>query len=101
AVAAACNATRGTYAHLDRRANQLAPDLRRLGVGPEVRVGICLERSVGMVVALLATLKSGGAYVPVDPAYPSERIRFMLNDAGVAVLLTEQQLRDRTPVHDA
>lgn len=81
-----------SYQDLNQRANQLAHYLRKLGVGPEVKVGICVERSVSMVVGLLAILKAGGAYVPLDPAYPKERLAFMLEDARVPVLLTQQQL---------
>jgi amino acid adenylation domain-containing protein len=82
-----------SYAELNRRANQLARYLRELGIGPEVRVGVCVERSVEMIVALLATLKSGGAYVPLDPGYPPERLHYMLEDAQVAVLLAGTELR--------
>src|SRR5262249_27440143 len=70
-----------TYAELNARANQMAHYLRRLGVGPETLVGICMERGPEMVVKLLAVLKSGGAYVPIDPGYPAERIALMLEDA--------------------
>lgn len=77
-----------SYQELNQRANQLAHYLRSLGVGPEVLVGICLERSLAMVVGLLAILKAGGAYVPLDPAYPEERLASMLDDAQVPVLLT-------------
>ncbi|MBA2287589.1 MAG: amino acid adenylation domain-containing protein [Ktedonobacteraceae bacterium] len=80
-----------TYGLLEQKANQLAQVLRELGVGPEVRVGLCVERSLEMIIALLALLKAGGAYVPLDPTYPSERLSFMLADAGVAVLLTQQR----------
>jgi amino acid adenylation domain-containing protein len=93
AIALIFEAEQVSYAELNRRANQLAHYLRRLGVGPEVLVGICLERGVAMVVALLAILKAGGAYLPLDPAYPVERLSFMLADAGVTVLVTEQALR--------
>src|SRR5436309_8225532 len=79
-----------SYGQLDRRANQLAHYLRQLGVGPDVLVGLCMERSLEMVVGLLAILKAGGAYVPLDPAYPSARLAFMLQDAQVAVLLTQE-----------
>ncbi|HEX2093879.1 MAG TPA: amino acid adenylation domain-containing protein, partial [Longimicrobiaceae bacterium] len=82
-----------SYAELNERANQLAHYLRRHGVGPEVRVGICLERGPELVVALLAALKAGGAYVPLDPRYPAERLAFMLADADVAVLVTEEGAR--------
>jgi amino acid adenylation domain-containing protein len=81
-----------TYRELNARANRLAHSLQDLGVGPEVLVGICLERSVDMVVALLGVLKAGGAYVPLDPAYPQERLAFMIADAGVPVVLTQQAL---------
>ena len=79
-----------TYRELNNRANQLARYLKKLGVGPEVLVGICVERSMEMVVGLLGILKAGGAYVPLDPTYPKERLRFMLEDAHVSVLLTQQ-----------
>jgi amino acid adenylation domain-containing protein len=80
------------FAELDGRANQLAHYLRRRGVGPEVLVGVCMERSLGLVVALLAILKAGGAYVPLDPGYPAERLSFMLADAGAKILLTQRSL---------
>ena len=82
---------------LNARANRLARRLRILGVGPEVLVGLCTGRSTAMVVGLLAVLKAGGAYVPVDPAYPPDRIAFMLDDAQVSVLVTEQRLLDDLP----
>jgi amino acid adenylation domain-containing protein len=81
-----------TYQELDQRANQLAHYLITLGIGPEKLVGICLERSVEMVVGLLGILKAGGAYLPLDPAYPEERLRFMMEDSQVSVLLTQQKL---------
>ncbi|HEV2852358.1 MAG TPA: non-ribosomal peptide synthase/polyketide synthase [Thermoanaerobaculia bacterium] len=81
-----------TYGELDRRANRLANRLRRLGAGPESLVGVCLDRSFDLVVALLAVLKSGAAYVPLDPNYPGERLRFMLRDSGVRVLVARQGL---------
>ncbi len=90
-----------TYAQLNARANQLAHHLRRLGVGPEVLVGICVERSLEMVVGLLGILKAGGAYVPLDPDYPAERLAFMLEDTQAPVLLTQQALRQRLPAHNA
>ncbi|MET0396224.1 MAG: condensation domain-containing protein, partial [Longimicrobiaceae bacterium] len=86
-----------TYAELDRRSDALARRLAALGVGPEARVGICVERSPEMVVGLLAVLKAGGAYVPLDPAYPAERLAFMLADSGARVLLTQERLRGRLP----
>ncbi|HEX8353506.1 MAG TPA: amino acid adenylation domain-containing protein, partial [Pyrinomonadaceae bacterium] len=84
-----------TYGELNSRANDLARRLRGLGVGPEVRVAILLERSAALVVSALATLKAGGAYVPLDPQYPSERLRFMLADSGAQVLLTDSSLGAR------
>jgi amino acid adenylation domain-containing protein len=88
-----------SYAELNRRANQLAHFLRRHGVGPDVRVGVCAERSLEMVIGLLGILKAGGAYVPLDPAYPKERLTFMLDDARVPVLLTQGGLAGRLPEH--
>ncbi|MEA2695243.1 MAG: hypothetical protein QOJ16_4630, partial [Acidobacteriota bacterium] len=81
-----------TYGELDARADRLARRLRRLGVGPEVPVGLHLERSPGMVVALLGVLKAGGAYLPLDPSYPEERLAYMLEDSGVGVVLTGERL---------
>ncbi|HKX29837.1 MAG TPA: amino acid adenylation domain-containing protein [Blastocatellia bacterium] len=78
-----------SYGELNRRANQLAHYLRELGVGPDERVGICVKRSLEMIVGLLAALKAGGTYVPMDPAYPTERLNYMLEDSAPAVLLTE------------
>ena len=100
AVAVVGEAEQLTYAELDQRANQLAHFLIRQGVKADGIVGICMERGVGLVVALLGILKAGGAYLPLDPAYPQERLAFMLADAGVSVLLTQVHLRDRLP-HDA
>ncbi|MBW4569114.1 MAG: amino acid adenylation domain-containing protein [Tolypothrix carrinoi HA7290-LM1] len=86
-----------TYGELNAKANQLAHYLRSLGVKPEVLVGICVERSLLMVIGLLAILKAGGAYVPLDPAYPPERLAFILQDAQVSVLLTQQHLIENLP----
>jgi amino acid adenylation domain-containing protein len=82
-----------SYGELNRRANQLAHHLRRRGVGPESLVGVCLERSPEMVAALLGVWKAGGAYVPLDASYPPERLAFMVSDADVHVLLTEERCR--------
>jgi amino acid adenylation domain-containing protein len=86
-----------TYGELDARANRLAHHLRGLGVGPEVLVGLCVERSLEMVVAVLGILKAGGAYVPLDPEYPSQRLAFMLEDTGAPVLLVQSWLEERLP----
>ncbi len=86
-----------TYGELERRANRLAHRLRALGVGPESRVGLCLERSLELPVAALAVLKAGGAYVPLDPEHPAARLRFVLEDAGIAVLVTRGELLARLP----
>ncbi|MBW4635491.1 MAG: amino acid adenylation domain-containing protein [Iphinoe sp. HA4291-MV1] len=101
AVALVCEQERLTYQQLNQRANQLAHHLQALGVEREVLVGIYLERSVEMVVSILGILKAGGAYVPIDPTYPKERIAFMLEDAQVPVLLTQQKLLEALPEHEA
>ena len=101
AVAVVFEGERVTYAELDARANRLANHLRGLGVGPEVRVGVCAERSVDLVVALLATLKAGGGYVPLDPGYPRDRLAYMLEDSRVSVLLAQAPLAERIPPHGA
>ena len=100
AVAVVCNGQQLTYGALNRRANQLAHYLRALGVGPEVCVGLCVERSLELVVGLLGILKAGGAYVPLDPTYPQERLSFMLSDAQVAVLVTQQKIVADLPAHE-
>ena len=86
-----------TYRQLNARANQLAHYLKSFGVGPEVLVGICLERSLEMIIAVLGILKAGGAYVPLDPEYPQERLAFMLADTQTPVLLTQQKLLSGIP----
>jgi amino acid adenylation domain-containing protein len=86
-----------TYAELDRRADRLAAGLRARGVGPETRVGVCMERSPELVVSLLAVLKAGGAYVPLDPDYPAERLAHMAADSAVPVLLAQPHLRGGLP----
>jgi amino acid adenylation domain-containing protein len=90
-----------SYGELRAQASQLARHLRNLGVGPDSLVGVFLERSPRAIVALLAILKAGGAYLPIDPAYPSERISTILDDARPTVLLTEEHLLDRLPAHSA
>ncbi len=86
-----------TYGELHARSNQLASYLVKLGIAPEALIGICVERSLDMVVGLLGILKAGAAYVPLDPAYPNERLAFMLEDAEVALLLTQSALAKRLP----
>jgi amino acid adenylation domain-containing protein len=90
-----------TYNELNNRANHLAHYLQSLGVKPDQLVGICLERSLEMIVGLLGILKAGGAYVPLDPEYPIERLSFMLEDAQLSVLLTQQKLGETLPQHQA
>jgi amino acid adenylation domain-containing protein len=90
-----------TYRELNERANQLAHYLQSLGVGPESMVGIAVERSLEMIVGLYSILKAGGAYVPLDPTYPADRIAYMMEDASVPVLLTQQRLLDKLPPHKA
>ncbi|MFW9261381.1 amino acid adenylation domain-containing protein [Nostoc sp. CALU 546] len=90
-----------TYRELNTKANQLAHYLRSLGVKSEVLVGICVERSLLMVIGLLAILKAGGAYIPLDPSYPQQRLAYMLEDSQPTVLLTQQQLVENLPAHKA
>ncbi|PHM11387.1 hypothetical protein CK516_02895 [Nostoc sp. 'Peltigera malacea cyanobiont' DB3992] len=90
-----------TYHQLNSRANQLAHYLKSVGVGADVLVGLCVERSLEMVVGLLGILKAGGAYVPLDPEYPQDRLSFMLEDTQLSVLLTQQHLIERLPKHQA
>jgi amino acid adenylation domain-containing protein len=96
-VAVVCGDESLSYWELERRAVRLASGLRSLGVVTEARVGVCLERGLEMVVAFLGILKSGGAYVPLDPSHPRERLGFVVEDAGVEVILTQESLMDRLP----
>jgi amino acid adenylation domain-containing protein len=88
-----------TYQDLNKKANRLAHHLQAMGVGPNTIVGICLERSLDMIVALLGVLKAGGAYLPIDPMMPDERIAYMIQDAQIPILLTQSTLLDRLPTH--
>ncbi|NWE79930.1 condensation domain-containing protein, partial [Pseudomonas yamanorum] len=87
-----------TYRELDQRANQLAHQLISLGVGPEVLVGLAMERSLEMVIGLLAVLKAGGAYVPLDPDYPTERLAYMIEDSAIGLLLSQRRLLAQLPI---
>ncbi|MBP5968581.1 non-ribosomal peptide synthase/polyketide synthase [Pseudomonas iridis] len=98
AVAVTCDGQRLTYAELNRRANQWAHVLIERGVGPDVRVGVAVERSLDMIVAILAVLKAGGAYVPLDPGYPDDRLSHMIEDSGIELLLTQEHLLAQLPV---
>ena len=97
AVAAVFEDVHLTYAELNTRANQLAHYLRERGVGPDAIVGICVERSLEMVIGILGILKAGGAYLPLDPDYPRQRLAYMLEDAGPLLVLTQERLRERLP----
>src|SRR5260221_611509 len=88
AIALVAGAQTLSYKELNQRANQLAHYLQTLGVGPNVLVGLCVERSLDLVVGLLGILKAGGAYVPLDPMYPTERLAFMLEDSHAPILVT-------------
>jgi non-ribosomal peptide synthetase component F len=101
AVALRCEARFLTYGELNRRANRLARRLRELGAEPGVLVGLSAERSVDLVVGIVAILKAGGAYLPIDPSYPSHRQALLVADAGAPILLTQAALRDRLPDHSA
>lgn len=100
AIAVELEGKRLTYSELNERANQLAYYLRGMGVGPDSLVGVCMERSLEMVVALYGVLKASGAYVPIDPEYPEERIAFMLEDAHVPVLLSQRSVAEQLPQGD-
>jgi amino acid adenylation domain-containing protein len=101
AVALIFEGERLTYRELNQRANQLAHHLISLGVGPDVCVGIAMERSLEMVIALLSIMKAGGAYVPLDSAHPADRLAYMLHDARLTLLLSQESLRETLPEHQA
>ena len=101
AIALVFEETQLTYRELNERANQLAHHLQKLGIGPETLVGVFTERSLEMVIALYGVLKAGGTYLPLDPAFPSERLAFMAQDAQVSLILTQQELLDEIFQHDA
>ena len=101
AVAAECEDARLTYGELDRRANQLAGYLRKRGVGPGTPVGLCVQRSLELVVGMLGILKAGGAYVPLDPTYPRERLAFMVEDSRLPVVLAQRSVLELLPAGDA
>ncbi|MCF5573322.1 non-ribosomal peptide synthetase [Pseudomonas syringae] len=98
AIALSFGAEQLSYQQLNRRANQLAHKLRAQGVGPDVCVGLAAERSLEMIVGLLAILKAGGAYVPLDPDYPQDRLSFLMQDSGIELLLTQAHLLERLPI---
>jgi non-ribosomal peptide synthetase component F/acyl carrier protein len=99
AVAVVFEGKQLSYHQLDRKANRLALYLQKLGVKPEVRVGICVERSLDLVIGVLGILKAGGVYVPLEPNYPQERSSFLLQDAEVQVLLTQERLKEKFPAY--
>ncbi|HEX8241937.1 MAG TPA: amino acid adenylation domain-containing protein, partial [Longimicrobium sp.] len=101
AAAVRWNGAATSYEELNAAANRIAHRLRALGVGPEVRVAVCMERTPELIAALLAVHKAGGGYVPIDPNYPAERIAYMLADSGAPVLLTHARIAERLPSHDA
>ncbi len=101
AIALAFKDLQLSYRELNQRANQLAHHLRSLGVGPEILVAVCIRRSLEMVVALLAILKAGGVYVPLDPDYPRDRLVFMLEDIDSPVIIVESSIEERLPEHHA
>ncbi|MBD2357843.1 amino acid adenylation domain-containing protein [Tolypothrix sp. FACHB-123] len=89
-----------TYQQLNQKANQLAHHLRTLGVKPETLVGVCVERSLEMIIALLGILKAGGAYIPLDPSYPQDRLEFTISDSQMPILITQKHLREQLPTID-
>jgi len=101
AIAVVCGDDQLTYEEFNASANQLAHHLHSVGVGPESLVGVCMERSSEMVIALYGILKAGGAYVPLDPEYPQQRLEHMLEDAGIDLLLSQSHLHEKLPQHNA
>ncbi|HEX7334471.1 MAG TPA: amino acid adenylation domain-containing protein [Pyrinomonadaceae bacterium] len=99
AVAVVCDDEHLTYEALNRRSNRIAHTLRRFGVGPEVRVGLCIERSADLPVGLLGIIKAGGAYVPLDPDYPLERLLYMMETAGLSVVVTRAAEAEKLPAY--
>ncbi|WP_046266716.1 AMP-binding protein, partial [Pseudomonas syringae] len=97
AIAVAFQGQRLSYAELNRQANRLAHHLIGLGIGPDDRVALCVERGVEMMVGLLGVLKAGAAYVPLDPAYPAERLAYMIEDSTPSALLTQRHLQEYLP----
>jgi amino acid adenylation domain-containing protein len=100
-IALLCGEEQITYRELNKRSNQLARFLHRAGVGPEIPVGVFMGRSLGTVIGLLGIFKAGGVYIPLDPAYPRERLSFMVENARVSIVLTTRQLREQVPGHPA
>jgi amino acid adenylation domain-containing protein len=98
-IAVRCGSKSVTYRELNDRANQIAHHFRKLGVGPETLVGICMDRSIDMIKSILGILKAGAAYLPLDPSYPLSRLAHILEDAAVAFLMTQEDLLDRLPAH--
>ena len=100
-IAVTCDGATLSYAQLNQQANRIAQRLRERGVGPDVLVGIALERSLEMIVSVVAILKAGGAYVPLDPEYPQDRLAYMLADSGTRLLLTDSALLPRLPLSES
>src|SRR5262249_37792332 len=100
-IAVVCEGNAVTFGELDQRANRLARHLRAVGVKKDVLVGLCVGRSIDMIVGLVGILKAGGAYVPLDPAFPRDRLAFMMEDSKMPVLVTEDKLAAELPPHSA
>ncbi|NEP42674.1 MAG: AMP-binding protein, partial [Okeania sp. SIO2H7] len=97
AIALICEGKKLTYKELNNKVNQLANYLQKQGIAPEVRVGICIERNLELVIGILGIIKAGGAYVCLDPAYPQDRISFVLEDTQIPLLLTKNNLKNHLP----